>query len=385
MRIAFLLIFFLAGPRLPGATYYVSPGGTDSNPGSANAPFRTLMRGAQVAAGGDTVIALNGTYGHENAVTGGDNSDSNASPVVLSRSGTPAAWITFKAQHRWGAILDCQMTCDAYFDLADSSYVVIQGFVITHGYREGIHSNGAAHHIVIRGNRIEYIANRQTSVIYGLDGMYTSPNCHDFIVDSNAFHDIGRTNASLLDHGLYLRGRNFTVTNNLFYNLTRGWGIQMADGLTNVLIANNTFGFVNPSAGGQIMMWNAQTQLTIRNNIFCGPQTAAIAQVDSSAGACAIDHNLVSGTAPVIEHPGGCRIGSNLMKVDPLFVNAAAPVYDFRPSADSPVAHAGVQVAGVVVDFDGVPRPSTGGIAIGALQPVALNAHNAPAKPLHQR
>ena len=369
-----------AGTSLYGATYFVSPGGVDSNSGARVAPFHTLSRGAQVAGPGDTVVVLDGTYGHENAVTAGDSSDTNASPVVLTRSGTAKAWITFKAEHRWGAVLDCQMTCDSYIDLANVSYVVIQDFVITHGYREGIHSNGTAHNIILRGNQIEYIGNRQTSVTYGLDGLYTSPNCHDFLIDSNAFHDIGRTNASVLDHGLYFQGWNFTVINNLFYNLTRGWGIQMANGLSNILVANNTFAFVNPAPGGQIMLWNAQSQVTIRNNIFYNAQTAAIVRYESSVSSCAVDHNLVSGTVPVIEQPAGCTIGVNLTDTDPMLANVASAPYNFQPLPASPVAEAGVQVAGVALDYNGVPRPKTGGIAIGALQPGPLGVPRAQAR-----
>lgn len=370
----------VAGTSVFGATYYVSPNGTDSNSGARIAPFHTLSRGARAAGPGDTVVVLDGTYGHENAVTAGDSSDTNASPVVLTRSGTANAWITFKAEHRWGAVLDCQMICDSYIDLGNVAYVVIQDFAITNGYREGIHSNGTAHNIILRGNQIEHIGNRQTSVTYGLDGLYTSPNCHDFLIDSNAFHDIGRTNASMLDHGLYFQGWNFTVINNLFYNLARGWGIQMANGLTNILVANNTFAFISPAPGGQIMLWNTQSQVTIRNNIFYNAQTAAIVRYESSVSSCAVDHNLVSGTVPVIEQSAGCTIGSNLMNTDPMFANIATPPYDFQPLAASPAAQAGVAVAGVVLDYNGVPRPTAGGIAIGALQPGPLGVPRAQAR-----
>jgi len=250
------------------AVYYVDTQGDDSNAGSASAPFRTVGRGVGAAGPGDTVMVRDGVYGHENAVTRGDDPNAgDASPVVLKNSGTADAWITIQADHKWGATLDCELVCDAYIDLKNASYVVIQNFVITGGYREGIHSNDAAHNIVLRGNRIEFIANRASSTRMGLDGMYTNPNCHDFLIDGNVFHDIGRTNASQLDHGLYLHGSNFTVTNNLFYNIGRGWAIQMADGLSNVLIANNTFAFANGSRG-QIMMWETQSNVAIQNNIF---------------------------------------------------------------------------------------------------------------------
>ena len=362
-------------PAVTGAaTYYVSPSGADNNAGTLAAPFQTLMRAAQAAGPGDTVIVRDGTYGHVNAVTDGDTADTNASPVVFTRSGTAQAFITFRAEHKWAAVLDCQMICDSYFDLSNASYIAIQDFTITNSYREGIHSNGAAHDIIIRGNQIEYIGNRPTSTTYGLDGLYTGPNCHDFTIDGNVFHDIGRTNVNWLDHGLYLRGSNFTIVNNIFYNLVRGWAIQLADGLTNVMIADNTFAFPNPNRDGQIMLWNTQSGVTIRNNIFYSPLNIAITRYQSSVSACAIDHNLVFGTSTVISDATGCIVGNNLMNIDPKFANTVSPPYDFHLLQGSPAAAAGLSVPGVDVDFDGLPRPAASA-SIGALQYVTADWH----------
>ncbi len=80
----------LLGQGLTAATFYVATDGSDSNPGSASAPFRTLQQAANTAFAGDTVVVRDGTYGHENSVTGGDSSDNENSPVVLYNSGTLA-------------------------------------------------------------------------------------------------------------------------------------------------------------------------------------------------------------------------------------------------------------------------------------------------------
>src|ERR1700737_3974277 len=116
MRLRCLLLFagFLISGCARGGSYYVSTDGDDANPGSPEEPFRTLMRAAQLAVAGDTVIVRNGTYGQESAVTDGEAADTNRSPVVLRNSGNAGAWITFQAEHQWGAILDCEMQCDSY-------------------------------------------------------------------------------------------------------------------------------------------------------------------------------------------------------------------------------------------------------------------------------
>jgi len=42
--------------------YFISPGGSDSNPGTKDAPFKTLMKAQSVAASGDVVYIRGGTY-----------------------------------------------------------------------------------------------------------------------------------------------------------------------------------------------------------------------------------------------------------------------------------------------------------------------------------
>ena len=356
------------------AIYYVATDGKDSGKGSHAAPFRTVMRGMQAASAGDTVIVGDGTYGHEGAVTGGDENHDNHSPVVLRKSGKPDAWITLRAQTKWGAILDCEMRCDAYIDLFNSAYIVIEGFVITRGFKEGIHSNDAAHHITIRGNRIEYIANRPSSTGLGLSGMYTNQACHDFIVDGNVFHDIGRSNPGQLDHALYLHGSGITVTNNVFYNIRHGWSIQTAEGLDGVLIANNVFAFENtPGKSGQIMLWGRQANLIVRNNIFYETERFAIIRYQASINSCSIDHNIIYGAAApqVMTDSSGCSVHDNRIGVDPMFVNTAREPYDFRLRPNSPAIGAGV-ATGVADDFDEFTRnpahPDLGAFAFRSVQ-----------------
>ena len=364
-----LLAVLLLGQLASAATYYVATAGSDSNPGTLAAPFLTLQQGVNRAVAGDTVIVRDGTYGHVNSVTGGDSSGNEYAPVVLYNSGTAGAWITIKAEHKGAAVLDCEMLCDAYINLYNASYIVIQDLVITRGYKEAIHSNDAAHHITLRGNQFQYIANRSTSTTLGLDGLYVNPNCHDFIIDSNVFHDIGRTNVNWLDHGLYLHGFSFTIINNIFYNIPHGWSIQMADGLSNVLIANNTFAFPNGGGqDGQIMLWNSQSNLTIRDNIFYTPQNYALTRYTSSIAGCSIDHNIVFGASGVMADSTGCTLGSNQIGANPNFANAASAPFDFHVQVGGPGIDTGMTLTAVPTDFDLNLRPQGSSSDIGAYE-----------------
>jgi len=361
----FWLALFATTTSLSATTYFVATNGSDGNAGTRDAPFLSLQQGVNMAGPGDTVVVRDGTYGPGGAATGGDDSSNSASAVVLVNSGAPSAWINIKAENKWGAVLDCQMQCDSYINLRNSSYVSIQNFVITRGYKEGIHSNDSAHHIALRGNRIEYIANRSTATTLGLSGIYTSANSHDFLVDGNIFHDIGRTDQNRLDHAMYLHGSNFTITNNIFYNIPHGWSIQAADGLSNVLIANNTFAFPNGNGqDGQIMLWNAQSNLYILNNIFYNPQGHAIIRYASKIDNCVVDHNLVYGAADVVANGTGCGVGGTIA-ADPAFVSAQAPL-DFHLQTNSPALSAGTPLDSVQSDLDGNLRAPNSATAVGA-------------------
>src|SRR5262249_18330399 len=51
-----------AGRGRVGTTYYVSPTGSDSNPGTFARPFATVNRGVRVLRPGDTLLVRKGTY-----------------------------------------------------------------------------------------------------------------------------------------------------------------------------------------------------------------------------------------------------------------------------------------------------------------------------------
>ena len=77
--------------------YYVdATAGNDASPGTSARPFRTLQHAADLVNPGDGVVVKDGVY------TGG------STVVTISRSGTAANWIVFRAAHRWGAVVDGQ-------------------------------------------------------------------------------------------------------------------------------------------------------------------------------------------------------------------------------------------------------------------------------------
>ena len=166
----------------------------------------------------------------------------------------------------------------------------------------GIESNDNAHDITIQWNEIRNIANHTVTDQYGRDGIYLNNGEYNFTFDGNIFHDIGRTDGQAdlhFDHGIYSHGQGMTIVNNVFYNMNRGFSIQLADGAANWLVANNTFAFGNANGeAGQIMFWGANTNIVIDNNIFYSPNTSALTQY--AATISGHSHNLVFGVDSIM-------------------------------------------------------------------------------------
>ena len=360
------------------ATYYVATNGSDSNPGSQSAPFRHLTKGALAATQpGDTVIVMDGTYDNEGVVAPNF-------VVTLYYSGTAGNPITFKAQNRGKAILDSMntsttTTCNgasSYFNLHNASFITIQGFVIQRGCDSGIQSNDSAHDINIKWNEIRNIANHTVTDQIGRDGIYLNSSEYNFTFDGNMFHDIGRTDGQTylhFDHGIYSHSQSTTIINNQFYNMNRGWSVELADGASNWTVANNTFAFGNANGeSGQIMFWGANSNIAVMNNIFYNPNGSAMNQYAATLSNCSFNHNLVYGVSTILSGgTSGLTAGTNSIGATPLFVNASSAPYDFHEQSGSASINGGIYLAAVPVDADGVSRPPGASTDQGAYEMVA--------------
>jgi parallel beta-helix repeat protein len=181
-RLVFLLLSVassLVGLAANAANYTVATSGTDTNPGSAAQPWRTLQHAADQVVAGDSVTVLAGTY------------VGFALGWSTPQNGTPAQPIVFTAQA--GVLINQpnSHTADG-IDLEGSSYVTVQGFEVTGVSRAGIRavSNGTtnADGVVLRNN---YCHDN------GEWGIFTSH-------DDNILVEGNRTSNSQQQHGIYI-------------------------------------------------------------------------------------------------------------------------------------------------------------------------------------
>ena len=104
-----------------GATYYVSGTGNDSNSGlSQSAPFRNIQTAANKTLPGDVVYVMNGVY---TTCTGCNLLD-------ITRSGTAAAWIAYRAYPGHQPQISAGAAWNAVMIHRGASYIEFSGFYL---------------------------------------------------------------------------------------------------------------------------------------------------------------------------------------------------------------------------------------------------------------
>ncbi|MBN2169508.1 MAG: hypothetical protein JW738_09710 [Actinobacteria bacterium] len=133
MLTAMFLVFLPIekSPAAASATYFVSPGGNDSGPGTAAVPWSTFAHAFSVMASGDTLIVKDGTY-----------SERIENPV----SGTPDSYTTIAAERDGGVIIDGSLAgeWENALDIYDGRYIRIEGMKFRGGRTDGTGNSAAA-------------------------------------------------------------------------------------------------------------------------------------------------------------------------------------------------------------------------------------------------
>ncbi len=408
-------------------SYYVSTKGSDRNNGlSADSPFETLQKAADLTQPGDTVYVMDGTYTHP---------DPDNSILTIRNSGTPSAWITYKAypgdhpklkSKNWNAI-----------NVQGASYIVVDGFTLegnndnitldyalsqkdnlsnpaTSGNGIGIQGRSSqkgdnSHHIIIRNNEIYKFGG---AGIYSRGGDYIT-------IENNSVHD-NAWYSPFGNSGIAIWGGRNTdnnsgykmiISGNTVYRnqelipwskvgkVTDGNGI-IIDTLRNTdtgveggryrgrtLVENNV---VSSNGGRGIHVFQSDHVDVVNNTTFHNSQhpdvkdgeiTAIIASdvrvfnnilyaftglpANSIFDATDVvyDYNLVFNSTRFTTSAFNNKVGQ-----DPLFVNPI--VGDFSLQANSPALNAAGGSLMAVTDRYGIQRPQGGGNDIGALEQV---------------
>jgi hypothetical protein len=419
VRYSLLIFNLLAAGFSYATTYYVSPGGNDSNPGTQNLPFLTIQHASDVAVGADTVIVEAGTY----------------AGAKFATSGTASQQIVFQGQT--GAIVNAPGPLNTNNDnlwIRDASYITIEGFEVHSAPRAGIAVQGEpdaeVHGIIIQFNDCHdntrwgiftgyaegiVISSNFTSYSAIEHGIYVSNSSDNPVIMGNSSHhnhacgiqinadpslpgDGIISNALMDSNIIYENGVGggaainlasvtlSQISNNLLFDNhaggIAGWddGFDPAFGTHDNQFLNNT---IVQAANGRfaVSFLNGSFNNEITNDILIHPGTRGSINVDSSSEpGLNSDYNVVVDVFSYNDgntfvdlaewQSRGHDAYSFISNTSALFVDAAAS--DYHLSATSPAIDTGTSVTGVPVDLDGVPRPQNGIFDIGAYEFIIL-------------
>jgi hypothetical protein len=364
-----------------GSVYWVSPTGSDDNPGTEDQPFATIGHGVTVLAPGDGLLVAPGTY-----------EESNAS---FPPGASWEAPITIAAWPRRGATLRSPSSDLRALEVTDPArFVSIEGFIIDGS--GGTYEPVKIYQDNIRLRDCEIFGSPAVAV--SLNG-YPGDGGHCQMIDL----DINGNGTALLEEptGSPAGGIIASTGNNLFERCrvhdNIGVGLMVYNspgqgGDGNVIRNNVVSGGTRDDAAGIFLSSGAGS--VAYNNIVHEVSGPGI-RLDYGAVDCRVLHNTVyaagsdtlqlgveatgtlarnnilagaDGAEGVVydaNEEGVSTLSTNII-VDPLFVDAAAG--NFRVQPGSPAIDQGTTEPEVTVDFDGTPRPRGAGYDVGAFE-----------------
>ena len=378
-----LLILLAAGP-VHAATYYVATTGNDANAGTLAAPFRTIAKGSQRLAAGDTLYIRRGTYAE--AMWHGQGG-------FVFRNGTSMSAMTRYAAYPGEEVI-VKPSTNAFViwfsrtaDSIEISGLVIDGTHVT-SYAvkiDGSYASNQWPRVRLLRNEIRYgrmgIGGGGGCEIIGNNihhmkqyGIYTAFD--NGLMEGNIFHDNGRLAIHHFSQNKTVN--NWIFRNNIFYRNGKGYysvtldkwyrdpAVIISRGTNNKLYNNL---FYDNYAGIHVGL--GAVDALIANNTVFGSDTYGIKVSSAYSGSlnARIVNNIAWGnkSSQIFDNATNTTLQANLT-TDPLVVNAAAG--DFHLRSGSPAINAGVNLysAGVTKDFEGKPRPQTGPFEIGAYE-----------------
>jgi hypothetical protein len=404
--------------------YYVSPIGSDENPGTIDEPWKTVSKASSVAEAGDTVIFRGGVFpGQLKPVNSGD-------PVN--------GWIIFKAYaNEEPIIMD-----DAYWSRAiniDSvSFIEIVGLtaiaagengpgigineahhiriincVVRDSATSGIATTYGVDYITIEGNKV--FDNSKTGQVNGsgisiwyAGGMSTvnEPGYHVIIRGNVIYNNRNLTsdptdgNGIILDNNdrggtPELQNPKTLIANNIIFD-NGGRCIHVlnssnTDVLHNTCYHNIETEMISNNCNGEINLqrfyeYSSSININVFNNVVYGKggtcnngtEQAYAFQVSCSSFGCPqydSDYNLwFNGQS--------AQLGLHDLIVDPQFIMPSLDptIANFRLGSGSPAVDTGTDqfVEAVYTDFLGIHRPQGKGIDMGAYEYTFVLPHYLP-------
>ncbi len=357
-------------------TYYVSQGGNNGNGLSLANAKTTIAAGIALLSGGDTLLINSGTYteaGDFNPPSGGSWATatvvgpvSGATVVVRPASGNRVfdfiAKSYIKVEGGNTLILDAVNCSYDAIKIDDdgggnfSHHIRIANCEIKNAKGNGILSNGP-HPAAGLGGFNQFVGNNIHNCAtfdFGPFGHAIYISSGNNLIELNTLHDCNSDTAhNTLGVHIYNSGfgglDSNIVRRNFIYNMTRGGGILVADGTSSQVYDNIIKGCYQG-----ITAYTSSVSPLIANNTVYG---STLAGVEIKGANVQLINNILYLNGTNLLHTSGSYTNTtNLIGVNPLFVDPANGDFHLQPT--SPAINAGTDLTsyGFNTDFYGNVR-----------------------------
>lgn len=344
---------------------YVSPLGSDTNSGSQEAPFQTILQASAAAKPGTTVHVAPGTY------EGG---------FETTADGTASDPIRYVSDTKWGAKI--VPAADSTYNTAWNNvgdHVTIDGFEVDGSniqggtpWMFGLYTSGTDSAVI--NNKVHDIARHDAALNDGNGGSAIGGDGYngdtDISVLNNVVYNIGPANGTNdLIHGIYLT-TNGDIKNNMVYQVDSA-GIHLWHDAHDVNIVNNTV-FASGSGvlvgAGDFVNSQAPNDNTVVANNIIYDNDYGISEQGLTGTHNTYANNLVFKNGTDWRLQNGMT-HTDTIAADPQFVDYQRDGSgDYRLAADSPAIDAGTADGAPAADLDGTARTQGSGSDIGAYE-----------------
>jgi len=248
-----LLVFFSLARSSQAATYYVDqnhPQASDSNPGTEDLPWKTIVKAAKTLQAGDTVFVKEGTYYNQRQK--GEYSecglpDSGVCGIKPQNSGTAQSPIVYSAYPGHKVIIDQGGEDQQYikslgksyngFYIFNKSYITISGFEIRNTWGSGIQTSDGSSYITVEKSII-HDANAGDNI-----GAISFDSCSHCIARGNKLYNVF-VNGDMSNQNASAIGSNYDmeyalIENNEMFNAANGVFHKRSSGNKGAIIRKN--------------------------------------------------------------------------------------------------------------------------------------------------
>ena len=300
--IGLVLLLTLLPTLTSATTYYVSTSGSDSNPGTQAAPWKTIQKAANTMVAGDTVYILAGVYKEK---------------VNIPKSGEPEKYITFSNYGTDEVIIDAENGVrDFCIDINGKSYLKFIGLKLVNagptGWRAGLRAIDNSSNIIMDSLTVQNC--RFGLLIYGKDSPVSNITLRNSVIAQNK------------EHGVFLYKKVYDSTigpNNHVYGNGEGvreliHGIEIgtdypglqSNGAQRITVFDNE---VNNNGCQGIRTWNAK-DILIKNN-YCHHNGATGIQIEDGSENIIVDSNRCEHNAQTFDYETGVWIARTVNSI----------------------------------------------------------------------